>query len=361
MAFYIFNVVSIYLYGHVIKNRKWFCILAGVQLFLILALRNEYLGDDMVIYSNGFDYIGSLSCVDLLKRLHLISVAKLTYPFSFESGYAVLNWLVEELGFGFHTFLSICAAINIYAYSKLIYRNSRIPWLSYVMLCSLGMYTSMFFLLRQDLAVSCVIFGIMQMQENNPVRSVLWLILAFTFHRAAIIAFALIPLFILGKSSVNKRCYYSAIGLWVPFLLLSGIFYRFLFDNLFSAFGKSHYLGHDLILNNNVILVFVIVILSAFFAKFREIDSKMTAVSCWATILLLYFVTIGMYNDSIGRGIEFLYLFLIFWIPFVISSYKDYVTRKITENLVAVLAIAYYAYSLQGHAIVPYVSIWGSI
>ena len=231
---------------------------------------------------------------------------------------------------GFHGFLVLCAAINVYAYAKLIYRNSENTWLSFLMLCCLGMYRSMFFLLRQALAVSFVILGILKLQERKRMRAILFFVLAFTFHRTSILSAVFVPIFLFKMQSVKKSRYLTALVLWIPFLLLSGKIYQIAYQIMATAFKKGGYAGHALMLNNNVILIIAIVFLSAAFSKFSEVDTEMKTASCWATIFLLYYVTIGMYNDIVGRSIDYYYMFLLIWIPHVISHYHNFSIRKIS-------------------------------
>lgn len=121
MAIYIFNFLSLPVYGKIF-NRRSVCWLAGVQMFLILALRADTLGVDLVSYKAGFDYISGLSFTEMLSTLRFFLQAKLPYPLSFESGWVVLTWLISWFGLGFHFLLVVCAGINMIACSRFIYK-----------------------------------------------------------------------------------------------------------------------------------------------------------------------------------------------------------------------------------------------
>lgn len=69
----------------------------------------------------------------------------------------VLNWLVSAFGFGFHGLLVVCAAINMAVYGWFISCYSKIPWLSFALISALSIYSFMFGILRQSLALSFVL------------------------------------------------------------------------------------------------------------------------------------------------------------------------------------------------------------
>ena len=83
MWIYLLNVLTIPIYNRLIKNRKLFIILVGLQLFLILALRSTVLGVDLPNYEGGYEFIGGLDNNDLWSRLNGFGMADLVYPFNY--------------------------------------------------------------------------------------------------------------------------------------------------------------------------------------------------------------------------------------------------------------------------------------
>ena len=101
MGIYFLNILSLPIYKYIFKNKKQLCIVISLQMFLILSLRDITLCIDYPNYSAGFEYIKGLSIGELFSSFRLIRTAKLVWPFSYESGYVVLNWLVGKLGLAF--------------------------------------------------------------------------------------------------------------------------------------------------------------------------------------------------------------------------------------------------------------------
>lgn len=357
MAVYIYNILSLPIYSAVLKSRKRFIILASFQMFLILALRNTQLGVDLGNYSGGFRYIGGLQFGEMLSRLHFFRTAELVYPYDYESGYVVLNWAVSHLGFGFHGFLVVCAAVNMAAAGYFIYRFSKIPWLSFMIFCSLDLYTYMFGILRQSLALSLFMFAVALAMDRKYLKAASMLILAFTFHRAV---FVVLPLmFFLNKEELNKKRYSGMLVGWFVIVLLSTALYeRFVLPIM--AFLRKLYVGHEMRWNNMVILLALVVLATILFCNFsKAMNERIYILSAWAVLFGLYFDTLGMHNDVLARASHFLTVFMAILIPHVLEEYHD---RRIIfgiKGVMIILLCGYMIYSLHDDTVlVPYRTIW---
>lgn len=352
MAIYIINILLIIIYAILIKDKKKFTILVSIQLFLILALRSKYLGVDLNNYNAGFYYIKSLSFIDMISKLNFISTANLIYPFDYESGYVFFNWIISHLGLSFHGFLVICASINIFSFSYFIYKYSDIPWLSYIILCTFGIYTYFFGIIRQSLALSIFLWAIHFAINNKNKKSIFLFILSFLFHRTILIT---LPIFILIKiKPIKKKEFTILIALSFPFLLLSNIIYSSIVYQIMLLFGKG-YAGHGMQLNNLIILLYIIAITIIVFSNFKKTENnKMFNIAIWMLILSIYVEIIGMYNDNFARTMQVFNSFLLISIPTVIKQYNKQKIIIIIKGLIIFLLFAFMIYSLKDSEIVPY-------
>ena len=352
MAIYIINILLIIIYAILIKDKKKFTILVSIQLFLILALRSKYLGVDLVNYNDGFYYIKSLSFTDMISKLHFISTAELKYPFVYESGYVLLNWIISHLGLSFHGFLVICAFINIASFSYFIYKYSEIPWLSYIMLCAFGIYTYFFGIIRQSLALSVFLWAIHFAINNKNKRAILLFVLSFLFHRTILI---MLPIFILIKTKpIKKKTFTILITLSFPFLLSSNIIYSNIVYRIMLFFGKG-YTGHGIQINNLIILLYIIAISIIIFSNFKKTENnKMFNIAIWMLILSIYVEIIGMYNDNFARTMQLYNSFLLISIPTVIKQYENQRIIIIVKYIIVLLLSIFMIFSLKNSEIVPY-------
>lgn len=354
MLIYILNYLSLPIYKIVIKHKKVFCIIVSLQLFLILALRNPILGTDLQIYSKGFQYISRLSFTEMISKLHLIKVADLIYPFSFESGYTVLNWSISRIGLGFQGLLAVCAAINVISIGRFIYKYSDEPVLSFAIFISFNMYFYCFGILRQSLALSIMLWAIPYMIDKNYLKAALVIFVAFLMHRTAIVVF---PLILLAKIKVKRNYFIYTYIAGAILIFTASLIYRTLILRIMQIMNIG-YVSIDFHINNFTILIMAIGIIIYLLIDFKVFENQSLNLSCWAVVLLFLLQPFAMCNDVFARISELYTVFLIILIPGLIYTYKNKNTRLVAEICVFVLMFGFMIYSYSKSEIVPYRVFW---
>lgn len=355
MAIYIYNYISLPLYSRLF-NRKTFCMLASLQMFLILALRAETVGVDLGTYKQAFEYISDLGFADVMSRFRVLRTAALPYPFVLESGWMLLNWVISFLGFGFQTLLVVCAAINMYACGKLIYKYSYAPWLSFCVIASMNTYMYMFGVLRQSLALSFVILAVDVYNEGNKRKAILLCIVAFFIHRTALLSIVLFA--ILKWNCVKKKQYKLILFSWVLFVSVTPILYSRIIVKVMALFKKA-YVGHGMVINNLMLILLLIGVLIFLLFDFNNLSSPMETLFIWGTIAAIYWETLGMYNDNLARSVQYFLIFVALEIPMVLHYYPSRPIVQLGTLVMYVLLFMYMLYSLSNSAIVPYQVFWG--
>lgn len=353
LSVYILNYLSILLYAKIF-NRRSFCIVASTQLFIILALRADTLGADLQVYASAFEYISRMDVLDMLSRIRLVKNAVLPYPYSLESGWMLLNWFISYIGFNFRTLLVVCAAINMYAYGKLVYRYSNIPWMSYCIFLALNTYTYMFGILRQSLAMSIVILAVMAFDSNKN-KALILSLLAFAIHRTAIIV--LIFFYIMKKKPKKKQLFMTFVLGWPLFLIISPFIYRNIIIYMMRFFQKG-YQGTGLQWNYLMGLLILIGIMIIFLYSFNNIKNPVECLSIWSIIAAMYWETFGMMNATLARGVQYFIVFITLAVPYVLGNYFDYKIVRLGKIAVSIMLFVYMIVSLQGTAIVPYYTLF---
>lgn len=357
MGIYIYNYISLPLYSRLFDRRK-FCILASLQMFLILALRADTVGVDLVTYKQAFGYIADLGFSDVMLRFRLLHTAALPYPFDLESGWMLLNWIVSFFGFGFQTLLVVCAAINMYACGKLIYKCSYVPWLSFCIIASMNIYTYMFGILRQSLALSFVILAVDAYNEEKGRKAILLCIVAFLLHRTALLSIVLFA--ILKWNCAKKKQYELILFSWVLFASITPILNsRFVVK--FMVFFKKAYVGHGMVINNLMLLLLLIGVLIYLLFDFNNLSSPMETLFIWGVVAAIYWETLGMYNDNLARSVQYFLIFVALVIPMVLHYYPSKKIAQFGMGVIYVFLFIYMLYSLGNSAIVPYQAFWGKM
>ncbi len=353
MWIYIVNFVLILIYGFLIKNKKVFVTLASLQLFLILALRDPLLGVDNAVYKAGYEYIAELSFGDMLSRLHLIKTADLIYPFAFEGGYTLINWVTAFFGIGFHGFLIIHAAFCIFVTGKFIYKYSDNPTLSFILFISLGFFTYLFGILRQTLAMAVFMMSIPFIKERKPLKYFLLCLVAFTIHRVAIIT---VPLYFIYNVKISQKRYVRLGLALIAFLAVSPLLVRFAVKPILQMIGKTSY-QLSFSINSYIIVMVALAILILMFTRFENFteNNPENNFLCWCFLFAIAIEIVGLYNDVIARAMYTPYISIIVLIPNVLKRYKHSGISTIGKILLVCGCFAFMVWQLSGDFINPYV------
>lgn len=346
MTVYILNIFLIVLNNLLIKNKKIYIYVCSIQIFLLLALRNNFLGADALYYFNGYTYISHLGFFDMLSRLHLFKSATLVYPFKFECGFVVFNWIIAHLGFDYHFFLVICAFINIYVYSKAILKFSKIPWLSFVILCTFGTYFYFFYILRQSFALCLFMISFMYAHDNKNYKSIFVFIVSFLFHRVSIVFLPVLYLQLTKKQITKKKSIVLIIAS-VPFILISKYLVKFV-QLIVVYFNGGSYVSNGMKFNNMLILIYLISIIVVIFMNFEvNKDDNLFNILIWIMNLSIYLEIMGQYNEVWERSMQLYNSFLIFLIPYVVYQYRGQKMTIFISFFIVCLLTGYMCYYLQ--------------
>lgn len=361
MWIYIINFILICFYGLGNKNRKFVIAVSALQLFLILALRNPLLGVDNSVYMSGYEYISTLSFKDMISRLHFIRTADLVPPFSFESGYVVLNWIASFLGIGFHGFLIFHAAICIFCIAKYVNGYSKNPSLSFIMYTSFGFFTYQFGILRQTLALSLFVYSISFITEHKPVRYFLMCLMAFTIHRIALIT---VPIYFLCNITITKRRYVFFILALLAFLIISPVLVSYISYFLETVFNKNFNMD-SASLNSQIVILTLCAGMIALFACFEKEKNKLEKdknnLLYWLFLWTIAIEIIGLYNDILARAMYIPYIAIIALIPNVLENYKSKKLVMVGRMVLVVFSFLFMVLQLKNDFINPYVFFFRNI
>lgn len=150
-----------------------------------------------------------------------------------DPAYSLLNWLGAYTGMGVYLANTVCAAV--FSYGLVVFcRAQPRPWLAllvavpyFVIVVAMG-YT------RQSAALGLVMLGLVALSESKLAHFVVYVALAATFHKSAVI---LMPLAVLAG---NRHAYLTAI--WVG-LSSAGSYVVILRDSV-ATLNDNYMLAH---------------------------------------------------------------------------------------------------------------------
>lgn len=145
-----------------------------VFLWLMASLRAVTIGNDTQTYYNLFQRVCSVDNIFSLSG-------------RYEVGYLILNRLVGYLTTNFTILLAVVNAIIYFAYYQFIKRYSANKVFSVFLFFTLGMWGQTMNIIRLQLAIAMMIYAFISRDDKKNIRAVLFALLAFSFHRLAIV------------------------------------------------------------------------------------------------------------------------------------------------------------------------------
>lgn len=357
MAIYILLLLSILLGGIVMrvsslpfKSRKLvLCVVVGGELILLAALRDYSVGTDLNNYIPGFLYIGEYFWNGLYDWGG-------NSPYYWEPGYMLLNIVIYKLSINPHIFLALIGLIVVVSFIRFIAYNSPIIWLSLFIFVSFGYYLSSYNILRQYLAIACVLKGIQTLIDGRVKSYIFWVLIAITFHATAFCVFLLYPL---TKFKANLKYF-------VVFLTIMSLCYFFcgryilayFVDIFYDTYSDDMVKGQGgMMLTLLVVITFVglWVIQKSQVEKFElRVLSHMMILAC---ALQLWSLDFSLFS----RMVLYFQLALIVFIPSVLSLLKNKYLGLYGQFIVAILMFVYFVCIFSENdlnGVIPYRFFW---
>ncbi|MCF6109015.1 EpsG family protein [Mesorhizobium muleiense] len=202
-----------------------------------------------------------------------------------DPGYALLNWLSFQLGWGLFSVNLVCATVFFLGLAQFC-RNQPFPWLALVVAIPYLVIVVAMGYTRQSVAISLVMFAMTSIASGGNTKAIIFVIAAALFHRSAVI---MLPFIALSNSERRVMIAISTAALAATFFIL---FLSESVDNIYYRYAERQ-LGSQgafvRILMN--LLPAVILVCSASHLKLPDGERRLwwwIAVACIALVGLLY-------------------------------------------------------------------------
>lgn len=321
----IFSSIFLYCYlRYGRKNDKRRCDQITVTFFflsylLLLCLRDESVGADTRNYIYRFNQIRNLGWADIFAYTGTGS----------EIGFSILNKLVGTIG-GSRLLIIVVATIIVIPV-LILYRNEAEGSIFCISFFLISLLFGMFFSgMRQSIGISLGVIAYYCVKNKRKVWFLLVVLLAFTFHRTAILLLALYPVY---HAKITRK------WLWfvVPILALL-YYYR---DNVFKFitlyFENSVYTNYTLLTGSSGqgALSLLFILLSIYSYIIMD-ESLAESEDIGLRNILLLAATIQLFsplNPVVGRA----NMYFILFIPAAITRVNN--KRKNMYHQIVVISI----------------------
>lgn len=326
-----------------IKNTKVRNIIiigfAVVYIIMMQGLRHQSIGVDTSSYIIGYN---------LSKNVNVFEGEKL---FNYESGYILLNHILNKLGVSEQAFLIIISIIIIVPISIILIKKSKMPALSILLYMAFGFFTMTFSGLRQSIAMGILFFSYMYIQDRKLIQFLICLLLACTFHKSAIGFIIAYPLYNVNLKSRDYIFFVIPIFL-IAFILRSEIFeyLAFLFKGESVASEVTGAYG---------LFLFMILTLILSYLFYRKENKDVNAYRNYI-LVAIFIQMLASCSNVVGRMGYYYWIFITLLVPEILKNQKKGLDRFLYGTAITTFLVVYYTMSLRsGYLnIVPYRFFW---
>lgn len=238
-------------------------------------------------------------------------------------GLQLLYRAFGQMGFGFETLLFFVAAFCAIALGIIVYRYSSSPFFSYLMYIALGNYMNSFNTLKQAIASAFIMLAFIEIIEKKPVRFVLLVLLAFLFHKPAILFLAA---YFIANKKIDKL-YFAAIA-------AAAVGVIFFIDEIVTWLSELYYDTMEFEVNEDVgfkqIMMVAIIVLAFVLRPPKEYDRvyKCTFGIMLTAALLQAF---AIYDNVFTRLADYYFQFFVIFVPLMLET-GDEQAEQFPEN-----------------------------
>lgn len=322
-------------------TKKKYCILMGIFLFLIAALRSTSVGTDSLQYYKHFNIIQVKNIQEIL----------IYYPK--EPVFMLFLKLLSQISSHHQLMYSVIGLFYSVSISRFIYKYSNDAMVSFVMLVPMIYFTFSLSALRQTMAISILLVSIDYIINKRIFRFMFLIILASLFHKSAIF---FLPAYLLNYSKISSN---------KVLLLLNAIPLIFLLRRQLIITVQYFMYSNYTILDKSsggtttFIVYFLILLVAMFYRKSIQKINK-------AVPLFFYMMSVGMFlqmfvplQPNIFRISMYYNIASIILIPSFLVVHRDKVTKLVAYSFFFILMfIQYYMFTYFSAGANPYNFFW---
>jgi hypothetical protein len=321
-------------------------------LIVVLSLRHELVGKDLLNYKTYFSYYSSVSLKVVLKEKQDIL-------------YWLLNWVIGQFTDSYQVFLAVIACITVLPIAKLYSEDRQYGYLKIVLFMNMSVFIMLFSGLRQSVAMAFGLIAYEFVRKKKPFRFLLFALIALGFHHTGFMILLYYPLY---HMKLHKNQLWFVIPVIGSVFVFNKQIFGWVSELLFTLMGDKYDVEIE---DTGAYLMVILFALFAIVAYFFPDENKMDEESFGLRNFLLMAVLLQCFAPVHNLAMRMNYYFIIF-IPIVMpkifkhtkDSIKD--VAKIAKGVIVGFFVVYYLYTtfiscLTGESALdtyPYIPFW---
>lgn len=352
MIFFIFSVVLMIVLGVLLDHtksekidlKKIYCIICGFILVFIAGTRAPSVdfGDDRM-YASNYELVSNSDYDEIYSYFTAQDTEVVFYGFA---------KTISNISKNYNFLLLICSIPVVLIVARFIYRKSRYPMLSFLIFACAFFFLWSIVVLRQALALAFILLAIDCLMEKKRVWFTVFVLLAFLFHRTAIITFLLLPLSFVKE--YHKNVLLVFIISCAVILLFGGAIINFIMSLFQGMQHYSAYIARDESYGSfqqiNKIVVYGLMTFAALFISDNKFKRKnaLLIYSCMIGCLLCAFAP--FFAESFRLGLYFM-LPIITLLPNAIAESRDKRVKILLNGslIVSLIALGIFTFNSMGY------------
>jgi hypothetical protein len=317
-----------------VESRFFLCVVFA-SMVLVAGLRDRTVGTDTGSYVKYFDDIKTFS-----------DVIKVSGQSGGEYGFWLLNWLVHFFSDQYMALFLAIALIVVGCYQWAILKYSEHIGISFFVFITMQFYTFFFNGARQGIACAIYTLAIGPLLERNFKKYLGYILVAFLFHKTAII---MIPVYFIVKNEISIKSHLI--------IFLTGVAGVFFFQRIIEIGSRidSRYSSYGTASEGGAYFtVGVVCFLYAFFLFFRKsVLADRERYDLYLNLLLIGTVisivaTIFRLDPSgVLRMTLYFTISIVFLMPFVFKNLKTRSAKIFFSYAIMTCYLIYFTLSLE--------------
>ena len=321
-------------------GRKIYIMLNGILSIIICGFRHISIGNDTEMYLYKYNKVNMFSDFWMAIKSETTEV-----------GYSILEYLIGR-NFSFDFFKTIVAIIAIAPVMYVIYKYSKIPWVSILVFISFGTLPFYMSGMRQSLAMGITTLSFVFIMERKRTKFILCIIIATIFHSTAII---FLPAYWFQNVIISKKnIIISFIFMILSFVLKDKIF------TIFSMFSRQQYNYSEAGGEKMYIFIILSILLGIIYNGVSCKDNKCNETLLYMMVAVAIIWPIASVNPALFRIYYYYSIFMILFIPNLIYRIKDKIIKLSIYSGYLVVAIYFLVTQviLANNNLNPYMFFW---
>lgn len=319
MKIYLINMILLLIWAYCFKNsKKLYCTVASFQWIVLSGFRHFSVGDDTIQYLNRFETTKYASW----KKVVFDLLDYISNPFADgvtkDPGYTFIEKVFQLVFKDYRFWLIFIAIFFTVSMAVWIYKNSEMPWLSFII------YSSLFFAFyavtghRQTIATALIVFiGYKYIKERKLWKFLALSFVAFLIHKSSIV---FVPFYFIANMNITALKSVFILGASFMFSLIGKPIYAPLAYTL--GFGEEQIeesVGGAGMYATTLLLVCVFTLFCYQNVKERREDYRFLYNAMFMTIFTALFV---YQQQAFMRVQQYYSLFIMIMIPEIVKSFS---------------------------------------